>query len=92
MEVLEHATKEHSKNIVANRSVKEKETLTEQDDIDISDCEDDINKSIQFKCVKCKTIVSLNDKFNDDLKEDQMCKLWTMFDAYDGWKGGLGPA
>ena len=47
------------------------------------DCEDTIDKNIQFKCVKCKNIVSLDDKFNDDLKEDQMCKLCTMFAAYD---------
>ena len=40
-------------------------------------------KNMQFKCVKCKNIVSLDDKFNDDLKEDQMCKLCTMFAAYD---------
>ena len=83
MEVLEHVAKEHSKNIVANMSVKEKEKLTEQDDIDISDCEDNIDKDFKFKCVKCKNIVSLDDKFNDDLKEDQMCKLCTMFAAYD---------
>ena len=42
--------------------------------------------------VKCKNIVSIDDKFNDDLKEDQMCNLCTMFAAYDNWKGGLGPA
>ena len=44
MEVLEHVAKEHSKNIVPNISVKEKEKLTEQDDVDISDCEDNIDK------------------------------------------------
>ena len=31
-------------------------------------------------------IVSLDDKVNDDLKEDQMCKLCTKFAAYDGRK------
>ena len=43
MEVLKHVAKEHSKNIVPNISVKEKEKLTEQDDVDISDCEDNID-------------------------------------------------
>lgn len=33
------------------------------------------DKTTKFKCFKCKDIVSLEDKFNDDLKEDQMCKL-----------------
>ena len=34
-----------------------------------------INNSTHFKCLKCKDIFSINDKFNDDLKENQMCKL-----------------
>ena len=83
MEVFEHAAKEHRKIIVANISVKEKEKLIEQYDIDITDCEDNIDKLIQFKCVKCKNIVSLDYKFNCDLKKDQMYKLCTMFAAYD---------
>ena len=83
MEILEHVAKEHSENIVAIISVTDKEKLTEQQVDDISDFEDNIDKHIQFKCVKCKNIVPLHDKFNDDLKEDQMCKLCTMFAAYD---------
>ena len=43
---------------------------------------DNIDHSKQFKCYKCKEIVSLNDKFNDDLQEQQMCKLCTMTEAY----------
>ena len=31
---------------------------------------------------KDKEIVSIDDKFNDDLQEDQMCKLCTMTQAY----------
>ena len=77
MEILKHVAKEHSENIVANILVKDKEKLTEQQVDDISDCEDNIDKNIQFKYVKCKNIVPLHDKFNDDLKEDQM------FAAYD---------
>ena len=68
MEVLEHVPKEHSKNVVANISVKEKDKLTEQDKVDISDCEDNIDKHIQFNCVKSTKFVVLDDKFNNDLK------------------------
>ena len=82
MEVLKHVAKEHSSNIKANISVKDKEQLSEQDEEDISECEDNIDKLSQFKCFKCRNIVSLNDKFNGDLKKDQMCKLCTMFAAY----------
>ena len=35
---------------------------------------DNINTSTHFKCSKCKELVSIDDKFNDDLQEDQMCK------------------
>ena len=40
-----------------------------------------LTKLLNFKCFQCKDIVSLEDKFNDDLKEDQMCKLFTMTEA-----------
>ena len=36
----------------------------------------------QIKCFKCKEIVALNNKFNDDIQEKQMCKLCTMTEAY----------
>ena len=89
---LKEIAQENIENIVANISVKDKEKLTEQQVDDIFDCEDNIDKHIQFKCVKCKNIVPLHDKFNDDLNEDQMCKLCAMFAAYDDQKKGLGPA
>ena len=44
--------------------------------------EDNFNTSTNFKCFKFKEIVSIDDKFNDDLQEDQMCKLYTMTQAY----------
>ena len=82
MEILKHVAKEHSKNIIANISVKEKEKQNAEDEGDISENEDNIDKLIQFKCFKCKNIVSLGDKFNDDLEENQMCKFCTMTSAY----------
>ena len=63
------------RSIVANISVKDKEKLTKQQVDDSSDCEDNIDKHIRFKCVKCKNIVPLQSKFNDDSKETQMGKL-----------------
>ena len=82
IEVLKHVAKEHSNNIRANISVKERKNLTEQDEKLISESKDIIEKLSNFKCFKCKKIVSLNDKFNDDLKEDQLCKLCTITAAY----------
>ena len=80
MEVLQHVAKEHSKNIIANISVKEKEQQTEKHEVD--EIKDNIDISTHFMCFRCKDIVSLNDKFNDDLMENQMCKLCTMTEAY----------
>ena len=82
MEVLQHVAKEHSKDIIPNISVKEKEQQIDQHYEDISENKDIINILTQFKCFKCKEIVSLTDKFNDDLQEEQMCKLCTMTEAY----------
>ena len=82
IEVLKHVAKEHSKIVIENISVKEKEQIINQNQEDISEKEDNIDHSKQFKCYKCKEIVSLNDKFNDDLQEQQMCKLCTMTEAY----------
>ena len=56
--------------------------MTIKNEEDTSENEDNIDHSIQFKCHKCKQIVSLNDKFNDDLQKEQMCKLCTMTEAY----------
>ena len=67
-------------NIIANISVKEKEQQIFQYGEDIPG--DNINPSTYFKCFQCKDIVSINDKFNDDLQNNQMCKLCTMTQAY----------
>ena len=80
MEVLQHMAKENSDNIIANISVKEKEQQMFQYEEDIP--EDNINTSTHFKCFQCKKIVSIDDKFNDDLQNNQMCKLCTMTQAY----------
>ena len=44
MEALKFEANEHSSNIKANISVKDKEKLSEQDEEDISECEDNIYK------------------------------------------------
>ena len=67
-------------NIIANISVKEKEQQMFQYGEDIPG--DNINTSTYFKCFQYKEIVSINDKFNDDLQNNQMCKLCTMTQAY----------
>ena len=82
MEVLQHVAKEHSKDIIPNISVKEKEQQVDQHEEDISEKKDIIDVLTQFKCFKCREVVSLNNKFNDDLHDEQMCKLCTMIEAY----------
>ena len=82
IEVLQHVAKDHSENIPANISVKEKEKHIEEQEEDIAEDKGSFDRSTKFKCFKCKEIVSLHDKFNDDIQEDQMCKLCTMFQAY----------
>ena len=82
MEVLQHVAKDHSKNIPANISVKEKEKQIDEQEEDIAEDKDSFDISTKFKCFKCREIVSLDDKFNNDIQEDQMCKLCTMFQAY----------
>ena len=74
MEILHHVAKEHSKNIIANISVEEKEQHIYENEQNDSEIKDTFDKTTKFKCFKCK--------FNDDLTEDQMCKLCTMTEAY----------
>ena len=82
IEILHHVAKEHSKNTIANISVKEKEQHIYENEQNHSEIKDTFDKTTKFKCFKCKDIVSLKDKFYDDLKENQMCKLCTMTEAY----------
>ena len=85
MEVLQHVAKEHSHNIKeisSNKAKENKDHINSDVTKDIYEEQDNFDSSSKFKCFNCKEIVSLDDKFNDDLKEDQMCKLCTMFQAY----------
>ena len=82
MEVLQHVAKEHSQQVIENTSVKEKEKQVEENDIDDTEFKNNFDESMKFRCFKCKDIVSLKDKLNDDLVENQMCKLCTMTEAY----------
>ena len=56
--------------------------ITIKNEEDTSEYEDNIDHSIQFKCHKCKEIVSLSNKFNDDLQKEQIGNLCTMTEAY----------
>ena len=76
MEILHNVAKEHSKNIIASISNKEKEQHIYENEQNDSEIKDTFDKTTKFKCFKCKDIVSLEDKFNDDLKEDQMFFYW----------------
>ena len=49
---------------------------------------DNLDITTKFRCYKCKNIVPLDDKFNESLEEDQMCKQCTMLQAY-GQRLGL---
>ena len=85
MDVLQHVAKEHSNNIKENSFVQPKENedqMNSAETKDMSKDQDSFDSSAKFKCFTCKEIVSLDDKFNDGLKEDQICKLCTMFQAY----------
>ena len=48
----------------------------------LSEEKDNVDVSTKFKSFKCKNIVSIEDKFNNTLEKDQMCKLCTMIQAY----------
>ena len=74
--------KEHSQNIIPNIFVKEKEKQAEENELDDTESKDNFDQSTKFRCFKCKDIVLLEDKFNYDLEEDQMCKLCTMTEDY----------
>ena len=82
MEGLHHLAKEHSTDIIPNISVKEKEQQVDQHEEEISENKDIIDVLTQFKCFKCRKVVSLTNKFNDDLQDEQMYKLCTMTEAY----------
>ena len=74
--------KEHIQNIIPNIFVKEKEKQAEENELDDTESKDNFDQSTEFRCFKCKDIVLLEDKFNCDLEEDQMCKLCTMTEDY----------
>ena len=54
--------------------------------------EDNFDKSTKFRCYECKEVVSRHNKFNEDMKENQMCKLCTMTAEYGEKSYVLGPA
>ena len=50
MDVLKHIGKEHLKSVIENISVKDKEQIIDKNEEDISEKEDNIDHSKQFKC------------------------------------------
>ena len=74
-DVLKHTASEHCIDIKDGEKGKEAaQSLSEE--------KDNVDVTTKFKCFKCKNIVSIEDKFNDTLEKDQMCKLCTMIQAY----------
>ena len=55
-----HTAKDHSKTITK--------------DIQKSDIEDNFDKSIKLRCYECNEVVSLDNKFNEDMKDNHMSK------------------
>ena len=86
MEVLIHAAKEHSKDIIENISVKEKEQLIANTD---KNFQDDSKKteeidSDKYKCSKCKEIVYKKDALKPSTdKGELLCSLCTILHYYD---------
>ena len=84
--------KDHSKSITQNllgkekekneADIEDKERIAEKDNVGNANEHEHFDTLRKFMCFRCKEIVSLNYKFNDDIKEDQICKLCTMFEAY----------
>ena len=66
-------------NIIEDTSKIEVPTVK---DTRISDSEENIDKSTKFMYAECKAVVSLDEKFNKDIKNNQMCKLCTMTAEY----------
>ena len=95
MEVLQPVAKEHSNNIKeisSNKPKENKDNINSDVNKDNSEVQVNFDSSSKFKCFNCKEIVSLDDKFNDSLKEDQMFKICTMFQAYGKQEIRIGPA
>ena len=79
MDALMYTAKDHSDNIIED-TPKINSVIVK--DKDICEYKEHMDKSKKFKCAECKEIVSHNDKFNENLKENQMCKLCTMTAEY----------
>ena len=79
MDALMHTARDHTKKITEEFPKINSDIV--KDEIK-SDNKEHLDKSTKFKCAECKEIVSNNDKFNEDLKENQMCKLCTMTAEY----------
>ena len=72
MDALMHTAKDHTKKWLRNFKINSdivKEAIK-------SDNKEHLDKSTKFKCAECKKMFSINDKFKEDLKETQMCKLF----------------
>ena len=85
IKVFQHVAKENSKSIkeVSSRKPKEnKDNVSNDLTKELSDVQVDFDGSSKFKCYKCKEVVSLDNMFNDDLKEEQKCNICKIISAY----------
>ena len=79
MDALMHTARDHTKKITEEFPKINSDIVR---DAITSDNKEHLEKSTKFNCAECKEIVSINDKFNEDLKGNQMFKLCTMTSEY----------
>ena len=79
IKVLSTCCYEHSKSI---REVSSRKPKENKDNVSNDLTKQLFDWSSKFKCYKCKEVVSLDNKFNDDLKEEQMCNICKIISAY----------
>ena len=78
IDALKHTASHHNKEIKDDNKEKEPAMRTKS----LPEEKDSFDLSTKFKCFKCKEVVLIDDKFNEVLEEDQLCKLCTMIKAY----------
>ena len=91
MEVLQHAANEHSKDIIENISVKEKEQQIEnyEEPSENHNFSGNSNQteeivSDKYRCTKCQEIVYKKDALKPATEDGQeLCSLCTILHYYD---------
>ena len=90
MKVLQHFTKEHSQNIIANICVRERKKKLRIKSLMTLNSRTRLTNQPNSGVSNVR--ISLEDTFTDDLEEDQMCKICTMTEAFGDTVEWLGPS